>query len=105
MLTGKHPFSSSYQEDRIDQILNKEPDYSWVPVKATSLIKKLLEKDPKKRISAFEAMQSQFLLRHCETPHKTHKHSEKAPYYSQKAIEWDNECDKSHKKSHDTDDT
>jgi serine/threonine-protein kinase len=50
MLTGQRLFEGETVSDTLAQVLTKEPDLSKVPAKLRRLLKKCLEKDPKKRL-------------------------------------------------------
>ncbi len=50
MLTGKPLFDGETVSDTLAQVLTKEPDWEQVPAKVRRLLKKCLEKDPKKRL-------------------------------------------------------
>jgi Tol biopolymer transport system component/predicted Ser/Thr protein kinase len=50
MLTGKRLFEGETVSDTLAQVLTKEPDWEQVPTKVRRLLKKCLEKDPKKRL-------------------------------------------------------
>jgi len=50
MLTGKPLFEGDTVSDTLAQVLTKEPDWAQVPAKVRRLLKKCLEKDPKKRL-------------------------------------------------------
>jgi serine/threonine protein kinase/Tol biopolymer transport system component len=50
MLTGKRLFEGETVSDTLAQVLTKEPDWERVPAKVRRLLKKCLEKDPKKRL-------------------------------------------------------
>ena len=65
LLTGRPPFNGSTDEEIINEILRNEIDfekYPWpvISMKAKTLIKKLLEKDFKKRITAEEALNDEW---------------------------------------------
>ena len=68
--------------------------------KARNLLKKLLAKNPKVRISAIEALHEEFFLVHSETPHLDKKHN---CFKSLKSIPLDASIERKHKKSLDTD--
>src|ERR1700691_5595023 len=50
MLTGKPLFAGETVSDTLAQVLTKEPDWEQVPAKVRRLLRKCLEKDPKKRL-------------------------------------------------------
>ncbi len=50
MLTGQRLFEGETVSDTLAQVLTKEPDWEQVPAKVRRLLKKCLEKDPKKRL-------------------------------------------------------
>jgi serine/threonine protein kinase len=50
MLTGKRLFEGETVSDTLAQVLTKQPDWEQVPAKVRRLLKKCLEKDPKKRL-------------------------------------------------------
>jgi len=50
MLTGKPLFEGETVSDTLAQVLTKQPDWEQVPAKVGRLLKKCLEKDPKKRL-------------------------------------------------------
>jgi serine/threonine protein kinase len=50
MLTGQLLFEGETVSDTLSQVLTKEPDWEHVPSKVRRLLKKCLEKDPKKRL-------------------------------------------------------
>ena len=50
MITGKRLFDGETVSDTLAQVLTKEPDWERVPGKVRRLLKKCLEKDPKKRL-------------------------------------------------------
>jgi serine/threonine protein kinase len=50
MLTGQQLFHGETVSDTLAQVLTKEPDWEQVPAKVRRLLKKCLEKDPKKRL-------------------------------------------------------
>ena len=65
LLTGYPPFEGNDEDEIFDNVLNKEPDYNIpelknVSVNCIDLIKKLLEKDARKRIKADEALKHDF---------------------------------------------
>jgi Tol biopolymer transport system component/predicted Ser/Thr protein kinase len=49
-LTGRRLFEGETVSDTLAQVLTKEPDWEQVPAKVRRLLKKCLEKDPKKRL-------------------------------------------------------
>lgn len=68
LLSGCPPFYGSNSEAIHDMILNGEPDYSakrfaHVSLQAIDFLKKLLVKDPAKRISTEEALEHPFIQR------------------------------------------
>ncbi len=50
MLTGQRLFDGETVSDTLAQVLTKEPDWEQVPGKVRRLLKKCLERDPKKRL-------------------------------------------------------
>jgi serine/threonine protein kinase len=50
MLTGERLFEGETVSDTLAQVLTKQPDWEQVPSKVRRLLKKCLEKDPKKRL-------------------------------------------------------
>jgi Tol biopolymer transport system component/predicted Ser/Thr protein kinase len=50
MLTGKPLFEGETVSDTLAAVLTKQPDWEQVPAKVRRLLKKCLEKDPKKRL-------------------------------------------------------
>jgi Tol biopolymer transport system component/predicted Ser/Thr protein kinase len=50
MLTGRPLFAGETVSDTLAQVLTKEPDWEQVPAKVRRLLKRCLEKDPKKRL-------------------------------------------------------
>jgi eukaryotic-like serine/threonine-protein kinase len=50
VLTGQRLFEGETVSDTLAQVLTKEPDWERVPAKVRRLLKKCLEKDPKKRL-------------------------------------------------------
>src|SRR6202167_5636133 len=50
MLTGKPLLAGETVSDTLAQVLTKEPDWEQVPAKVRRLLKRCLEKDPKKRL-------------------------------------------------------
>jgi hypothetical protein len=50
MLTGKQPFAGATVSDTLAAVLKTEPDLTLVPVRAQKLLRRCLEKDPKKRL-------------------------------------------------------
>ena len=50
MLTGQQPFEGPTVSDTLAAVLKTEPDLTQVPAQARRLLKKCLEKDPKKRL-------------------------------------------------------
>jgi serine/threonine protein kinase len=63
MLTGKRLFEGETVSDTLAHVLTKEPDLTQVPPKVRRLLKKCLEKDPKKRLrdigDAWELLEEQ----------------------------------------------
>ncbi len=56
MLTGKRLFEGEDLTETLAAVVMKEPDLSGVPVEARRLLKKCLEKDPRKRLQAIGDM-------------------------------------------------
>jgi len=50
MLTGRRLFEGETVSDILAQVLTKQPDWEQVPAKVRRLLKKCLEKDPKRRL-------------------------------------------------------
>jgi eukaryotic-like serine/threonine-protein kinase len=50
MLTGKQLFSGDTVSDTLAAVLREEPDWEKVPIKVRPLLRRCLEKDPKKRL-------------------------------------------------------
>src|SRR5580698_1894554 len=50
ILTGQRLFAGETVSDTLAQVLTKEPGWAQVPAKVRRLLKKCLEKDPKKRL-------------------------------------------------------
>ena len=50
MLTGQRPFAGSEVSDTLASVLKDEPDWTRVPPRALPLLKRCLEKDPKRRL-------------------------------------------------------
>jgi serine/threonine-protein kinase len=50
MLSGKRLFEGETISDTLAQVLTKEPNWEQVPLKVRRLLRKCLEKDPKKRL-------------------------------------------------------
>src|SRR3989442_589811 len=50
MLTGKQAFSSETASDTLAAVLKDEPEWNQVPQKAQRLLRRCLEKDPKRRL-------------------------------------------------------
>ena len=79
ILCGKLPFDGANHDDIINATIKAEIRVSpgvWnaLSEEARDIIKKLLHKDPKERISARAALRHPWLIQHC--PHKHHhKHS------------------------------
>ncbi|SCM02387.1 calcium-dependent protein kinase, putative [Plasmodium chabaudi chabaudi] len=61
MLTGKYPFEGKDTQKVVDEILNKninwkDKEFSSLSVEAIDFLKKLLERNERKRLTAFEAL-------------------------------------------------
>ena len=74
LLTSKSPFKCKKKEETLEKILKHEIDYDcdlWneVSANAKDLVKKLLEKDPFKRISADMALKHECFLNNIEKVH------------------------------------
>ena len=65
MLVGQVPFKSSYYYDTVKEILEKEIDFEALEVtqSAKIFLKKILEKNPEKRMTPMEALSSPWLLK------------------------------------------
>jgi len=50
MLTGKQPFAGATVSDTLAAVLKTEPDLAQVPAQARKLLRRCLEKDPKRRL-------------------------------------------------------
>src|SRR5215471_10650305 len=50
MLTGEEPFSGPTLTDVLASVVQKEPDWNRVPVSVRPLLRRCLEKDPKRRL-------------------------------------------------------
>src|SRR5206468_10409723 len=50
LLTGQRLFEGEDISETLAQVLTKEPDLSRVPARAQKLLRRCLEKDPKKRL-------------------------------------------------------
>jgi eukaryotic-like serine/threonine-protein kinase len=50
MLTGRQPFAGETASDAIAAILTKEPDWKHVSARVQSLLRRCLEKDPRRRL-------------------------------------------------------
>jgi Tol biopolymer transport system component len=50
MLTGQQPFQGEDVAETLAAVISKEPSWERVPVKAQRLLKRCLEKDPRKRL-------------------------------------------------------
>jgi Tol biopolymer transport system component len=50
MLTGRQPFQGEDVAETLAAVISKEPNWERVPVKAQRLLKRCLEKDPRKRL-------------------------------------------------------
>src|SRR5207237_6422602 len=50
MLTGKRAFEGEAVTDTLAAVLTKEPDWDQIPAKAQRLVRRCLEKDPKRRL-------------------------------------------------------
>ena len=71
LLCGYPPFYGEKDEDIYQQVLKGEYDFpkaEWdqVSVDAKNLIKKMIEKDPQKRVSALQALQDTWFKKHKE---------------------------------------
>jgi serine/threonine-protein kinase len=60
MLTGKRLFEGETVSDTLAAVIREEPDLTKVPVKVQRLLRRCLEKDPKKRLRDITGME--FLL-------------------------------------------
>lgn len=81
LLSGCPPFYGSNSEAIHQMILNNEPDYSakrfaHVSIQAIDFLKRLLVKDPMKRISTAEALDHPFIQRHNAPNTKDSIHSD-----------------------------
>ncbi|KMZ97532.1 hypothetical protein PVNG_03966 [Plasmodium vivax North Korean] len=61
MLTGKYPFEGKNTPKVVDEILNKNinwksKEFSSLSVEAVDFLKKLLERNEKKRLTAYQAL-------------------------------------------------
>jgi serine/threonine protein kinase len=50
MLTGERPFAGETVSDTLIEVATKEPDWDRIPVRAQPLLRRCLEKDPKRRL-------------------------------------------------------
>ena len=50
MLTGKQPFAGATVSDTLAAVLKTEPDLTQAPVRAQKLLRRCLDKDPKRRL-------------------------------------------------------
>jgi Tol biopolymer transport system component len=50
MMTGKQPFAGATVSDTLAAVLTKEPDLTIIPTTAQKLLRRCLEKDPKRRL-------------------------------------------------------
>jgi predicted Ser/Thr protein kinase len=57
MLTGQRLFDGPTVSDVLAQVLTKEPDWGRIPEKARRLVRKCLEKDPKRRLRDITGME------------------------------------------------
>ena len=55
LLTGRRPFRGEDIGDILASVIKEEPDYAPVPVQAQRLVRRCLEKDPKKRLRDISA--------------------------------------------------
>ena len=60
MLTGERPFTGSSTAEVLASVLSREPDWRRVPPRAQALLRRCLEKDPKRRLR--DIGESPFLL-------------------------------------------
>ena len=68
LLLGFPPFEGKSNEEIFNKIINNDIDfdlktYSKISIEAKNLLKKLLEKDPKKRITATEALKDKWIIK------------------------------------------
>ena len=72
MITGQQLFHGETVSDTLAQVLTKEPDWEQVPLKVRRLLKKCLERDPKKRLrdigDAWELLEDGLANRHEKKP-------------------------------------
>lgn len=78
ILCGKLPFDGANHDEIINATIKAEIKVAsavWAALSedARDIIKKMLHKDPKERISARAALRHPFVIKHC--PHKKHHHS------------------------------
>ena len=66
MLTGTQPFAGATVSDTLAAVLKTEPDLAQVPPQAQKLLRRCLEKDPKRRLR--DIGDAKILLE--ETPHE-----------------------------------
>lgn len=65
MLVGELPFKGSGEKTLLNEIHQKSINYDEIPIstEAKNLLKGLLERNPKKRMTAHEALSSPFFLK------------------------------------------
>jgi serine/threonine protein kinase len=68
MLTGQRLFEGETVSDTLIEVATKEPDWNRVPAKVQRLLRRCLEKDPKKRLR--DIGEAWFALE--DTPHGPH---------------------------------
>jgi Tol biopolymer transport system component len=71
LLTGRHLFHRETMSDTLAAVLKEEPDWNQIPVKAQPLLRRCLEKDPKRRLRDIGDMH--LLLETASVPVQTHR--------------------------------
>lgn len=72
MLTGRFPFVSTTSETFIKELLFADPRYDRLSGKAEKLLRKMLQKDPSKRISMRDLVTSRWLAKEMATVRTAH---------------------------------
>jgi Tol biopolymer transport system component len=71
LLTGRHLFQRETASDTLAAVLKEEPDWNQIPAKAQPLLRRCLEKDPKRRLRDIGDMH--LLLETASVPVQTHR--------------------------------
>ncbi len=71
LLTGRHLFQRETASDTLAAVLKEEPDWNQIPAKARPLLRRCLEKDPKRRLRDIGDMH--LLLETASVPVQTHR--------------------------------